>query len=153
MNINRRKLIMFLGSLLGVGSAIYFYQSDKPKDNQFVNISEPEQPLQPLKIAPEGLFAPVKGDVRLVIMSDLNSRYGSTTYEPQVTQAVGLIPQWKPDLILCVGDMVAGQKLSLSEANIQAMTASSQTRRINQNQATVAKSNRVTSPTTSKAKS
>ncbi|MEA5521890.1 metallophosphoesterase family protein [Limnoraphis robusta] len=121
MNFNRRKFIILLGSILGVVSAIYLGKSDTNQDNQFVNISEPEPPLPPLKIAPEGLFAPVKGDVRLVIISDLNSRYGSTTYEPQVTQAVALIPQWKPDLILCVGDMVAGQKLSLSEANIQAM--------------------------------
>lgn len=107
MNVNRRQFLLFLGTVLGVGGAVYLSQNINQTDS--------------IKAAPDGLFAPVKGDVRIVVISDLNSRYGSTTYEPQVTEAIPLIPQWKPDLILCAGDMVAGQKLSLSQANIQAM--------------------------------
>ena len=71
--------------------------------------------------APEGLYAPVRGDIRLAVISDLNSQYGSTTYAPEVDKAIRLIPDWEPDLVLCGGDMIAGQKHSLSVAQIQAM--------------------------------
>lgn len=72
-------------------------------------------------IAPQGLFAPPRGDVRLVVMSDLNSQYGSTSYDPEVTKAIALIPGWQPDLVLSGGDMVAGQSRTLSRVQIQAM--------------------------------
>lgn len=61
--------------------------------------------------------------VRIILISDLNSRYGSTSYEPEVHQAIALIPQLQPDLILCAGDSIAGQKLSLSDSQIKAMWA------------------------------
>lgn len=70
---------------------------------------------------PEGLFAPPRKDVRLVVMSDLNSAYGSTDYDPDVDRAIALIPFWQPDLVVCSGDMVAGQKTSLSVAQVNAM--------------------------------
>jgi len=73
--------------------------------------------------APEGLFAPPRGDVRIVVISDLNSQYGSTSYEPEVIKAIKLIPDWQPDLVLGGGDMVAGQDPSLTKAEIQAMWA------------------------------
>jgi hypothetical protein len=59
--------------------------------------------------------------VRIAIISDLNSQYGSTSYEPEVDRAIALIIDWKPDLVLCGGDMVAAQKRSLSDAQIKAM--------------------------------
>ena len=62
-----------------------------------------------------------KSDLRIVVISDLNSAYGSTSYEPEVHQALKLIPTLKPDLVLCSGDMVAGQNAKLSNAQIQAM--------------------------------
>ncbi len=71
--------------------------------------------------APKGLFAPPRGDVRIVVISDLNSQYGATSYEPEVDQAIALIPDWQPNLVLCGGDMVAGQSPSLSRSEIQAM--------------------------------
>lgn len=71
--------------------------------------------------APQGLFAPVKKDVRIVVISDLNSSYGSTTYDPEVIKGVELIPGWQPDLILCGGDMVAGQSPSLTPEEVRAM--------------------------------
>ncbi len=66
---------------------------------------------------------PPRGDRRLVAISDLNGSYGSTGYIPQVGRAVALIPALKPDLVLCGGDMVAGQKLGLSASQLAAMWA------------------------------
>ncbi|AIE75061.1 MULTISPECIES: metallophosphoesterase [unclassified Synechocystis] len=60
-------------------------------------------------------------DLRIVVISDLNSAYGSTSYEPEVHQALQLIPSLQPDLVLCSGDMVAGQSPKLTNAQIQAM--------------------------------
>jgi Calcineurin-like phosphoesterase len=53
----------------------------------------------------------------------LNSQYGSTDYEPEVTTAIELIPDWKPDMVVCSGDMVAGQYPVLTPPEIQAMWA------------------------------
>jgi hypothetical protein len=69
------------------------------------------------------LYDPPRGDVRLVVISDLNSAYGSTDYDPEVDQAIDLIPFWQPDLVVCSGDMVAGQRASLTREQIQAMWA------------------------------
>ncbi len=71
--------------------------------------------------APAGMKAPIRGDVRLAVFSDINSAYGSTDYIQEVTEAVRLIPEWEPDLVLCAGDMVAGQQRSLTQPQIQAM--------------------------------
>lgn len=70
---------------------------------------------------PDGLFNPPRKDVRLVVISDLNSAYGSTDYDPEVDRAIALMPFWQPDLVVCSGDMVAGQKTSLSVAQVNAM--------------------------------
>jgi len=51
--------------------------------------------------------------VRIVVISDLNSSYGSTAYNPVVYNAVKKIIEWKPDLVLITGDMVAGQRHGL----------------------------------------
>ncbi len=67
---------------------------------------------------------PPRGDRRLVAFSDLNGPYGSTTYLAEVHRAVALIPALAPDLVLCGGDMVAGQKLGLSAAQLAAMWTS-----------------------------
>ena len=131
MRFNRRNLLIFLGSAFGLGLAVIFRRIFQPSktinlektnsqlpENQIISPSEISTQLTP---APLGMFAPKKGDIRLVIISDLNSRYGSTTYESQVKKTIPLISEWQPDLVLCAGDMVAGQKLSLTEENIQAM--------------------------------
>jgi hypothetical protein len=67
------------------------------------------------------LFDPPRGDVRMVVMSDLNGVYGSTDYDPEVDKGMALIPFWNPDLVICSGDMVAGQDLTLTPEKIQAM--------------------------------
>ena len=71
----------------------------------------------------EDLYLPPRKDFRAVVISDLNSQYGSTEYEPEVDTAIALIPQWQPDLVLCGGDMIAGQKASLTDSQIEAMWA------------------------------
>jgi len=68
-----------------------------------------------------GLKLPPHQDFRIVVISDLNSQYGSTKYEPEVLQAIALMPQWQPDLVLSGGDMIAGQKTSLTESQIKSM--------------------------------
>ena len=70
-----------------------------------------------------GLGLPPRGDRRLVLISDLNASYGSTSYIPEVGQGIALIPSLRPDLVVCAGDMVAGQKRGLSTAQLQAMWA------------------------------
>lgn len=131
MRFNRRNLLIFLGSAFGLGLTIIFrriFQPNKTINLEKTNSQLPETSnISPSQIptlstpAPPGMFAPKKGDIRLVVISDLNSRYGSTTYESQVEKTIPFISEWQPDLVLCAGDMVAGQKLSLTEENIQAM--------------------------------
>ncbi len=59
--------------------------------------------------------------LKICVISDLNSSYGSTNYADEVKSVIGRLNEIKPDLILCAGDMVAGQKSSLTEDNISAM--------------------------------
>ena len=59
-----------------------------------------------VKSSPE---LPVRGDVRIAVISDLNSGLGAADYEWQVDSIISRIPRiWNPDLVLCGGDMVAG---------------------------------------------
>jgi len=74
-------------------------------------------------VGPDGLYNPPRGAVRLAVISDLNAAYGSTDYDPEVDKAIALLPFWEPDLVVCSGDMVAGQDLSLSPDQIKAMWA------------------------------
>ena len=59
--------------------------------------------------------------LRIGLISDLNSSYGSTSYGPTVERGVNLLLQQKPDLVICAGDMVAGQKTSLTDRQLAAM--------------------------------
>ncbi|HEY9880503.1 MAG TPA: metallophosphoesterase [Leptolyngbyaceae cyanobacterium] len=83
----------------------------------------PETAALVASAGPNGLYNPPRGDVRLVVISDLNSAYGSTDYEPEVDKGIQLIPFWQPDLVVSGGDMVAGQSPSLTAAQIAAMWA------------------------------
>lgn len=57
-----------------------------------------------------------RGDLRLAVISDLNSGLGAATYEWQVDSIMQRIPRiWQPDLVVCGGDMVAGQGISETE--------------------------------------
>lgn len=46
----------------------------------------------------------------ITFVSDLNGRYGSNAYHRRVTNAVEVIVKIQPELVICTGDMVAGQK-------------------------------------------
>jgi predicted MPP superfamily phosphohydrolase len=65
--------------------------------------------------------------LKILLISDLNAGYGSLTYSSDVAAVIGQIAKIKPDLILCGGDMVAGQKASLTEQNINEMWQSFKT--------------------------
>lgn len=68
-----------------------------------------------------GIYDPPRHDVRLVVLSDLNDVYGATHYPPEVEKGLNLIPYWKPSMVVCSGDMVAGQSPTLNKEQIQAM--------------------------------
>lgn len=56
---------------------------------------------------------PVRGDVRIAVISDLNSGLGAANYEWQVDSIINRIPRlWQPDLVVCGGDMVAGMGIN-----------------------------------------
>ncbi|NUN66989.1 metallophosphoesterase (plasmid) [Pseudanabaena biceps] len=136
MAIKRRQLLILGGLALGGGlggavlSKILIRQpepiaSTTNSSTAVVNNLEPAKSNINVKRspnpAPKGLFAPTRGDMRIVVISDLNSAYGSTDYIPQVKQAIAFLPDWEPDLVMCGGDMVAGQSNELSDAEIAAM--------------------------------
>lgn len=51
--------------------------------------------------------------IHIAVISDINGSYGSTQYQANVHAAVKDIVRRKADLVLCPGDMVAGQKKGL----------------------------------------
>ncbi|MFW6296306.1 MAG: metallophosphoesterase family protein [Halothece sp.] len=119
MRLKRRQFLLLSTSFASFSLATLIHQGlikpDNSDQNSPVSVDTPTTP------APKEMQAPVRGDVRIVIISDLNSQYGSTDYEPEVDQAIALIPNWQPDLVLCGGDMIAAQKRSLSSAQIEQM--------------------------------
>lgn len=46
----------------------------------------------------------------IALISDLNGRYGSISYHQRVGDAVEAIIELQPDLVVCTGDMIAGQQ-------------------------------------------
>lgn len=54
-----------------------------------------------------------QGPLRVMVISDLNSSYGSTDYRSGVHDAVQEIIRRRPDVVLSSGDMVAGQRHGL----------------------------------------
>ena len=128
MFYNRRQFLIITGGLFGLSFSRLRHQfltQFNPNLPQDINteITESSSVNNPVAVAPDGLYAPIKRDFRIVLISDLNSQYGSTDYDPEVDKAITLIPQWQPDLVLCGGDMVAGQKRSLTKQQIEAMWA------------------------------
>lgn len=110
MSLKRRSFLLLTASLGGFCLTTLAHQA--------FTQSNPETVQNPLSKDAE---AELEDKVRVVVISDLNSQYGSTSYEPEVKEAIAFIPTLQPDLVLCGGDMIASQKQSLSEAQIQAM--------------------------------
>ncbi len=129
MPLNRRRFVLLSGLAIGgAGIGAACSKSVAQSAGSAAEASSPSLPLSPspqsgTAIAPTGLFAPQRGDIRLAIISDLNSNYGSTDYRPEVITGMALLPDWQPDLVICGGDMVAGQSLNLSASEIDAMWA------------------------------
>ncbi len=126
MVYNRRQFLILTGGLVGITFATIshkLFSNSQPNLSKKITSDLPKSsPVnEPVAVAPDGLYAPIKEDVRIVVISDLNSQYGSTDYDPEIDKAIALIPQWKPDIVLCGGDMVAGQKRSLTKQQIEAM--------------------------------
>ena len=62
--------------------------------------------------------------LRIVVISDLNGSYGSTSYSKRIPVAIQRIIEMKPDLVISTGDMVAGQrKPVLGAGEVRAMWA------------------------------
>ena len=129
MGIGRRSLLIGSFGLLGMGGTI-LARSAFDRNAATVTPSQSKRldsamasAKKAQAIAPAGFYAPLRADVRIAVISDLNSQYGATDYEREVDKAIALIPAWQPDLVLCGGDMVAGQKRSLSKPQIEAMWA------------------------------
>jgi hypothetical protein len=120
MAISRRQLLTWGSAAGGLGLAFLGHRLWAGTTNKGSSSSVKRQTsAQP--IGPKGMFAPPRGDVRLAVISDLNSAYGSTHYEAEVIDAIARIPEWQPDIVLCSGDMVAGQSLDLTIAELDAM--------------------------------
>ncbi|WP_017293184.1 metallophosphoesterase family protein [Geminocystis herdmanii] len=119
--INNKKLKLLIVTLISL--TVFILLSNLGKNNSYSQVItennfSPE--IQQI-ITQYNPRQPTRGDVRLLVISDLNSAYGSTEYEKEVDLAVKMIPFWQPDLILCSGDMIAGQKSTLTPQQIRAM--------------------------------
>lgn len=71
-----------------------------------------------------GLMAGPASALRVIVISDLNGSYGSTSYARDIPAAIQRVIELKPDLVISTGDMVAGQrKPVLSASEVRAMWA------------------------------
>lgn len=62
--------------------------------------------------------------LRALVISDLNGPYGSVGYAPEVTAAIHrAVRDLRPDVVVVVGDMVAGQSPALADARVREMWA------------------------------
>ncbi|MEO0376676.1 MAG: metallophosphoesterase, partial [Cyanobacteria bacterium P01_A01_bin.17] len=118
MSLNRRKFLLLGGTTIGLATSAAVRGLDRQSASRHTLSSTIQTSPSP---APQGVFAPQRGDVRLVVISDMNSQYGATTYRAEVEAAVKILPDWQPDLVICAGDMVAGQSLNLSQQQVQSM--------------------------------
>jgi hypothetical protein len=72
----------------------------------------------------QAVFDPPRGELRLVVLGDLNGPYGATAYAGAVHRAVAaIVDVWRPDLVLLPGDLVAGQSRALPDERFAAMWA------------------------------
>ena len=134
-----RSLLSFLvAALFGLGLTVTLHacqptQTPQAAPSSATTVSQ-SAPRAAIPIPPEtvaiaasagakGLFNPPRGDVRFVVISDLNDYYGATTYPQEVDKGVKLIPFWNPDMVLCSGDMVAGQDPTLTDTRLREMWA------------------------------
>lgn len=124
MPLNRRRFLLLSGLTLSAATGAIACTKNSPRataQDSSATVDLPSDAPAQSGIGPAGLYAPLRGDIRLAVISDLNSAYGATDYREEVIQGIALLPEWQPDLVLCAGDMVAGQSLDLSEREVEAM--------------------------------
>jgi hypothetical protein len=69
-----------------------------------------------------GAAAAPDRSIRAVVFGDFNGPYGSTTYNRVVGQVVRrIVSEWRPDIVLSAGDLVAGQKGDLPASRFPQM--------------------------------
>ncbi len=61
--------------------------------------------------------------LRVAVLSDLNHSYGTIGYDPPVRAAIKRVIELQPDVVLCTGDMIAGQRTApkLKQKQLEAM--------------------------------
>ncbi len=61
--------------------------------------------------------------LRIAVISDLNRSYGTIGYDPPVHAAIKRVIELQPDIVLCTGDMIAGQRTApkLDRKRLEAM--------------------------------
>ncbi len=79
-----------------------------PQEQQIIQEAASEPPLNEVTEQPQE--TPL---LRMAIIADMNGRYGSDQYDAEVVKGIDMIIADRPDIVLNVGDMVAGQKAKL----------------------------------------
>ena len=108
---------LFSGLILGVTGCVRTVPSDAPapvsspateeniqasaQNQEDLSEENPKPPAEPVAL-------------RLAVIADMNDSYGSTTYSQEVVDTIDSIIASKPDLVINLGDMVAGQKAKLN---------------------------------------
>lgn len=106
---------LLLLSVLRLSCATQAVQNDTPSGTRSPVVSPEvmdvttEAPLP--DVTPQPNEAPM---LRLAVISDMNGRYGSAEYDPEVVKGIDKIIEEHPDIVINVGDMVAGQKAKLN---------------------------------------
>lgn len=77
-----------------------------------------------LLAAAAGATAPAAGTLRIAVLGDVNGPYGATSYPPPLAGVIAAIAtDWRPDLLLSPGDVVAGQNAALPDDRFAQMWA------------------------------
>lgn len=126
MRLSRRQFLwlasLMSGAAVACSTRLDASSPTEPSDTPLASATPTDaiaNPADPAEI--EGLPNPPRGDVRLLVISDLNGIYGSTTYDPEVIHGISLLPAFRPDLVIGGGDMIAGQDVNFNRDQIQAM--------------------------------
>ncbi|GGS34335.1 metallophosphoesterase family protein [Deinococcus knuensis] len=97
--------------------------SSRSRD-ELPGVRSPALLLLPLLLSAAPVSPTLPGPVRVAILSDFNGPYGSTSYPPALGRSVTrIVNDWRPAAVLSAGDLIAGQKASLTDAQVRAMWA------------------------------
>ncbi|MBN1944988.1 MAG: metallophosphoesterase [Bradymonadales bacterium] len=106
-----------LGAGDGTGDGVE--STTTPIGQDAEELEEADRPLAPSAESPlpegsgwQGEVRP-EGPLRIAVISDLNERYGDQFHRETVHAAVGSLNDLSPDLVIILGDMVAGQRVGL----------------------------------------